>query len=335
MRSHNLRASLASASGGGGGSGSSFSRGFYGGTGFTLNQLDSNYFSPGTWASSTKEEANAWILDYANNQSLWSMYYNSYFYQTLVTAKELTDASVPSGAKFNKLSSYVWGNAASNNANIPKGVRWHMHHTTDEGGVNNSGGYGPKSGSSRTLLYQDTASTIFPPMSTAIKTGSDNTIASMHLQGITTLNGATTAASGTGLLVEISAGGGDDSSASPASFFTWNGSDDVVVEISTSKASYYSNMFLGLVKSRSWKTDVHYRNDQRVDCHYGSSAWNAAAFGTINGSSMAGQMKMVNTNTIESDNWYDITHSDWTVYSSQLEPYNHKVVHSLKLDYTT
>ena len=343
MRSHNLRASLASASGGGGGSSGSFSRGFYGGTGFTLNQLgtsSSNYFSPGTWASSTKEEANAWILDYANNQSLWSMYYNSYFYQTLITAKELTDASVPSGAKFNKLSSYVWGNAANTTANIPKGVRWNMHHTTATSGVNSTGGFAPKSGESRTLLYQDTASTTFPPLSTAVRSGSDDTIASMHLQNRTVLNGANTAATGTGFLVEMSAGGGDDSSVSPASYFTWNGSDDVIIEISTSKSSYKAKMFLGLVKSRPWKSDVYYRNDSRVDCHYGSATWNGSgsnqgAFTSANSGGIAGQVKMKHTNSTESDNWYDITHSDWTVYSSQLESYNHKVVQSLKLDYTT
>lgn len=346
MRSHKLRASLASASsggGGGGGSGSSFSRGFYGGTGFTLNQIgpnsSANQYGPGTWSSSTKEEDNAWILSYDNNQSWFTFYYNSHFVQSVITAKELTDASVPSGAKFNKFSTYVWGAAGNTSANIPKGVRWNMHHTTDTTGNNSTGGYGPKSGESRTLLYQDQASTIFPPLSNAVRSGSDDTIASMHLQYKTILNGVNTAASGTGFLIEMSAGGGDDSSASPASFFTWNGSDDVVVEISLAKASYKAYTFKGLYKHRPWKPDVHFRNDNRDDCHYGSATWNGTGSGqgafSTGTSNQGGNVRMEHTNTSESDSWYDITSSNWDITASAWEGSQYNVINALKLDYTT
>ena len=333
MRSHNLRASLASASGGGG-SGSSFSRGFYGGTGFTLNALTGNTFGPGNYSSSTKEEDNAWVLQYDTTQTWFSYYYNSHFIQSVITAKELTDAGVPSGAKFNKFSTYVWGVAANSTANIPKGVRWNMHHTTDTTGTNNTGGYGPKSGESRTLLYQDQASTVFPALSSAIKSGIDTTVESMQLQAKTVFNSSTSTTSGTGFLVEINAGGGDDSSASPASFFTWNGTNDVVVEISCSKNTYLSTTFKGMYKHRPWKPDVHYRNDGRDDCHYGSTAWNGNVFTTVTGS-MANGYRMRFNSTTESNDWYDITDSDWQITASQMLSTSSSVIQALKLDYTT
>jgi len=343
MRSHNLRASLASASGGGGGGGSSgsFSRGFYGGTGTALVNITGNYFTAGSsYSSTTKEEIAAWGLEYNNKNTLHSLYYDAHFYQTIVTAKELTDASIPSGAKFNKLSQYVWGKVGSNSTKVPKGQRWIMHHTTDTNGANNTGGYSPKSGESRVLLYQDQASTYFPPLATATSgiASGDNTIASMHLQNKTTLNGGGATASGTGLLVEINAGGGDDSSVSPASYFTWNGTNDVVIELSTSQASYYGAAYKGMYKTRGWKTDVTFQRDGRVDCHYGSATWNGSgsnqgAF-TTSTSNNGGTNKMRQNNNTESNNWYDITHSEWSIAANST--YNSQdVISALKLDYTT
>ena len=341
MRSHKLRASLASASGGGGGSSGSFSRGFYGGTGTALVNISSAmYTAGGSYGSTTKEEVAAWSLEYNNKNTLHSMYYDAHIHQTVVTAKELTDASVPSGAKFNKLSQYVWGKVGNTSNNVPKGQRWLMYHTTATSGNGISGGYPPKSGESRTLLYQDQASTSFPPLATAqsAKAGADNTIASMHLQGNTTLNGATTAASGTGLLVEINAGGGDDSNVSPASYFTWNGTNDVVIELSTSQATYFGAAYKGMYKARGWKVDVSAQIDGRVDCHYGSATWNGSGSGlgalSLGTSNQGGLMKMVNTNTTESNNWYDITHTEWTINSNQVYSVQN-VISALKLDYTT
>tara|TARA_B100000900_G_C20581120_1_gene717590 strand:+ start:425 stop:1462 length:1038 start_codon:yes stop_codon:yes gene_type:complete len=345
MRSHNLRASLASASGGGG-SGGSFSRGFYGGTGTSLVNINGTYYTAGSsYSSTTKEEIAAWGLEWNNKHTLHSLYYDSHFYQTVVTAKELTDASVPSGAKFNKLSQYVWGDVGTNSSKVPKGQRWIMHHTTDTNGLNNTGGYSPKSGESRVLLYQDQASTYFPPLASAAaqKASGDTTIASMHLQGKSTLNGAKTAASGTGYLVEINAGGGDDSSVSPASYFTWNGTNDVVIELSTTKASYDSECYKGMYKPRGWKPDVTYQHDYRADCHYGSTTWiggdpaiNSSYQGAFTNTTgnLGGSHKMSHSNTTESDNWYDITNSEWQIAANTT--YNlERVVAALKLDYTT
>ena len=351
MRSHNLRASLAGSSGGGAGS---FERGFYGGTGTTLDR-SSNYFTPGTWSSTTKNEANAWTMDRSSRKAFFGMYYKCSFHQTVITAKELTDASVPSGAKFNKFSTYLWGDVRSTSGDgmnidnaIHKGVRWIMHHTTDTTGTNNTGGYAPKSGESRTLLYQDQASTQFGPMRTAqeansnLGSGGDTTIESMQLEGYTKYNGSTSSSSGTGFLLELDAGGGDDSSASPASFFTWNGSDDVVVEISTANAGHYvGSSYLGLGKYRGFKPDIMYWNDSRVDCHYGSATWNGSgsnqgAF-TTNKNSFTTDGKMKNTlaNTDgSSSTWYDVTDSEWTIYNTDTNFSEYNWVHALKLDYT-
>ena len=307
MRDHFLRASGVPSSGGSGGS---FSRGFYGGAGTSLENSGA-FFIPGTWSSTTKEEANAWILRWSTDKTMWSLYYNSFLYQTVITEKELTDASVPSGAKFNKFSTYVWGRVGMSSTNVPKGVRWNMFHTTDTYTTSNAPGYAVKSGENRTLLYQDQASTYFPPFATANsnRAGGDTTIESMQLKGYTTYDGANSSSSGTGLLAEMNAGGGDDSGVSPSSFFTWDGSSDVVVEISTTKASYTTYMWLGLSKHRPWKQDTMYRNDSRDDCHYGSTAWNSSAFATQG--SFNSNKKMIHENSSENNDWYDITNSDW------------------------
>jgi len=349
MRDHFLRASGVPSSGGSG----SFERGFYGGTGTSLDRDSSGAaWTAGTWSSTTKNEANAWCLYSVSSQISWfTMYWNSQMVQGFITAKELTDAGVPSGAKFNKFSTYVWGklsdsSSESDRVHLPLGIRWNMFHTTASSTTTNEPGYAVKSGESRTLLYQDSATTRFPPFNDAFdymqdnQNGADTCIESMQLEGITRYGGTTSTSTGTGLLVEIDAGGGSDSSASPSSFFTWDGSSDVIVEISGTKANYTPQLRTNLYKNRNWKSDVAKYDDSRDDTHYGSTYW--IGNGTLasperpfsmNTTYMGGKNKMLHSSTSETNDWYDITNSDWSI--STLVQSDADVINALKLDYTT
>ena len=331
MRNHFLRASGVPSSGGSG----SFSRGFYGGAGTTFTR-SGNFFSPGTITSTTASEPNAWVLAYGSQQNFFSLWYNSYMIQSIITSKELTDASVPSGAKFNKFSSYVWGQVGTASTNVPRGMRWNMFHTTATSVTSNEPGYAVKSGESRTLLYQDQAETYFSPLATAQsnRAGGDTTIESMQLEGVTTYDGSTSTTSGSGYLVEIEAGEGDDTSVTPSSDFTWDGSSDIVIEISTAQASYQSPVYVGLYKHRGFKKDHQYRNDGRNDCHYGSTNWNSSNF-TLTTGSVGSNTTAYHDAGSESDDWYDITDDGWTFVNGVTGTGTSSVIHGLKLDYTT
>ena len=312
MRNHFLRASgseNAESSGG------SFERGFFGGSStsrpYALQETGDYSYTTGHFlgkshsSDPTIDEDLTWTLykEY-NYQSFFNSYYRAHKRHDVVLAEELTDAGVPSGAKFNKLSQYIWGSIAPT-GKIPRGVRWQMFHTTDTGIYTN---FTPKSGETATLLYQDTTTTEFPPL-TSLDSDKNN------------------ATDGdVGNLVEISAGGGNDTGVSPSSYFEWNGTDDVVIEIATTQTSsgyqsYSANVF---VKFREFMTGGQYHSDSDA------SAYDNDADST----SYEVYPYFVKTSGIYNYNTWT-TLSNWSVNTSNNSHSENRTIQSLKLDYTT
>jgi len=214
----------------------------------------------------------------------------------------LTAASVPSGAKFNKLSQYIWGEVAPT-GKIPRGVRWRMYHrdpsdTTPE--------YAVKDGGTPTILYQDNATTEFAPLT------------SLDSNNMGFANGRQ------GELVEVSAGGGNDTSVTPASFFQWDGSSDIIIEIATKQTAsgYQTNSGAVFVKNRMFLTGRMRRSDSDA------SAYDFTATNTS--TSLIPYLKNSSTNYT---GWTNL--SAYTINTGNIGSSDHELVQALKLDYTT
>lgn len=340
MRSHKLRASLASASGGVSGS---FSRGFYGGSSYipyhpnTQSSNGSSYnshmFTPSAVdASTTVTDPITWAMPWLNTQTWFMSYYRSHKQQDLVSAAELTAQSVPSGAKFNKFSNYIWGQVAST-GKIPRGLRLRIFHTTDTGNH-----YTPISGETATILYQDTTTTEFPPLKsladqvvTLIGSGSSNsysTVSNMQLKTKTTFAGSASTASGQGELIEISGNGGNDSSVTKAASFTWNGTNNICVEIASTQtaSSYQARSSLTFLKLREFLNAKTYKSDSDTSAYENVTTANlGSAYYAVNYDNSA-----IGTSITE---WLNL--SNWSNYPSFGNSPRSSGVLSLKLDYTT
>jgi hypothetical protein len=317
MRNHNLRAALASASGdGGGGSSGSFSRGFYGGSSTSklypvLTDTDYNTSNKFLGVSHTTDptitEDITWTLQGGDFQTFFNSYYRAHKKQDVILAAELTAASVPSGAKFNKLSQYIWGNIAPT-GNIPRGVRWSMYHRDPNDSTRE---YDVLSGETATVLYQDNATTEFPPLVSVIGS-SDMNFASGKI----------------GELIEVSAGGGNDTSITPSSYFQWNGTNDIVIEIATKQtsSSYTSSSGKCFLKYRDFLCGGMYRSDSDA------SAYDNNASSTS--SSQYPYVQYIGSSTYS--NWTNFSaSSNWSVNSGNSGYSDASHIQALKLDYTT
>jgi hypothetical protein len=114
----------------------------------------------------------------------------------------------------------------------------------------------------------------------------------------------------------------------------------VIVEISGTKANYAASLRANLFKNRNWKYDVCKYDDSRDDCHYGSATWNATGSNqgpfSMSTQYMGGYNKMKHSSTSETNDWYDITDSNWSIDTSPASStHDTDVINALKLDYTT
>tara|TARA_R100001443_G_scaffold22255_2_gene34462 strand:- start:244 stop:1167 length:924 start_codon:yes stop_codon:yes gene_type:complete len=307
MRDHFLRASGVPSSGGSG----SFERGFFGGssTSKTYGVLTSTsyntsqkYLGVSHSSDPTVTEDITWTLDSGNFQSFFNSYYKATKKQEVVLAAELTAASVPSGAKFNKLSQYIWGEVAAT-GKIPRGVRWRMYHrdpsdTTPE--------YAVKDGGTPTILYQDNATTEFAPLT------------SLDSNNMGFANGRQ------GELVEVSAGGGNDTSVTPSSFFQWDGSSDIIIEIATKQTAsgYQSNSGAVFVKNRMFLTGGMRRSDSDASAYDFTADQNSTALDPY----------LINSATNYS-NWTNL--SNFNINTGNIGYNDSGIIQALKLDYTT
>tara|TARA_Y100001938_G_C8033082_1_gene401765 strand:- start:356 stop:1285 length:930 start_codon:yes stop_codon:yes gene_type:complete len=309
MRNHFLRASGVPSSSSG-----SFSRGFYGGSStsklYSVTET-SDYSGTGQYlgvshsSDPTITEDITWIMESDNFQSFFSSYYRAHKVQEVILADELTAASVPSGAKFNKLSQYIWGSVATT-GKIPRGVRWSMYHRDSS---DTSAPYDVKDGGTATVLYQDNATTEFPP-----------------LVGISGSSNMSIANGSMGELIEVSAGGGNDTSITPASFFQWDGSSDIIVEIATKQTAsgYQSNSGCAFTKHRDFLGGGSYRNDSDTSAYDNDADSNSSALHPY---------AIKTSGSADYSNWTNF--SNWAVNTNNYSYSNTVLIQSLKLDYTT
>tara|TARA_Y100001937_G_scaffold19355_1_gene26672 strand:- start:603 stop:1652 length:1050 start_codon:yes stop_codon:yes gene_type:complete len=349
MRAHNLRASLAGTSGGS--SSNSFSRGMWGGGSYTIArpqqydgswQGNSYYFYAGTnlSTSTSPSEELTWNMPVANQQTFFCSYYRANKVKSIIDAAELTDQNVPSGAKFNKFSSYIWGKVAPT-GKIPRGLRLRLYHVDTQ--VSGTTRYPPKTGETPTIVYQDTGTTEFPPLKSladdvvALSAANNNqtytTTSNMRLAGYTIMNGTATSNSdgnGSGELIEINFGGGNDTSVTKASEFTWNGSDNICVEIATKQtaSSYESNTGVSFSKHKdsSLGWDDRFSRSDSSASHYDAN--------TNSGYTRNRRIMKLTAGTPTIARWIDIDEYE-NAYSNDHSANVSNSTLSLKLNYTT
>tara|TARA_R100001463_G_scaffold3097_1_gene12701 strand:- start:782 stop:1723 length:942 start_codon:yes stop_codon:yes gene_type:complete len=313
MRNHFLRASGSENAASTGGSGS-FERGFFGGSSTsklypvltsTSYNTSQKYLGVSHTSDPTITEDITWTLQAGNFQTFFNSYYRAHKKQDVILAAELTAASVPSGAKFNKLSQYIWGTVAPT-GKIPRGVRWSMYHRNPS---DTTRAYDILSGETATVLYQDNTTTEFPPL-VSISGSSNMSFASGSI----------------GELIEISAGGGNDTGITPSSYFTWNGTNDIIIEIATTQtsSSYQSDSAKTFVKYRDFLCGGMYRSDS-----------DSTAYDNNASSTSTTQYPYVKQTSGSSDysNWTNF--SNWTINTGTSGWADDKHIQALKLDYTT
>ena len=307
MRNHFLRASGVPSSGG------SFERGFYGGSSTSklypvLTDTDYNTSQKFLGVSHTTDptitEDITWTLQAGNFQTFFNSYYRAHKKQDVILAAELTAASVPSGAKFNKFSQYIWGNIAPT-GNIPRGVRWSMYHRDPDDSTRE---YDVLSGETATVLYQDNATTEFPPL--------------VSISGSSNMNFDS---GKIGELIEVSAGGGNDTSITPSSYFQWNGTNDIVIEIATKQTAsgYTTSSGKCFMKYRDFICGGMYRSDS-----------DASAYDNAASSLSTAQYPYVKSSSSTYSQWTDFS-NNWSINSGTIGYTDAYHIQALKLDYTT